>query len=442
MASPDDRAVTEATAPAGARLPRERYLVVGAIFVLALITYIDRGAISTAKGPLAAELGLSDQTMGAVFSAFVLGYALAQIPSGWFADRCGPRLALATLVGLWSLFTALTGTVLRLGPLLLTRFLFGVAEAGAFPGSARVFYNWLPPGERGLANGILFSGALFGGGIAFPICAWLLGMSTWRWMFYLLALPGLLWAVLWLVFFRNQPRQPIAQEASERGPGLSFREVFRSRPMALAMAQYFAGNFTFFIGMTWMYPYLTERFQLSRAEAAGYSMVPLICGAIANFAAGLLVDLLYRSRYRSWSRRLPGVCGYLLGAAGIFSVSLAGTPVAAVAGFAAAIFGIEMTISPSWAYCMDIGGKNSGAVGGAMNMVGNFGAFVSANAFPYLKGLTGSPAAYFVTAALLDLAAIGCWVRMRPRAEPPLPAPRAPGRGSARASEPRPSGSG
>jgi len=75
-----------------------------------------------------------------------------------------------------------------------------------------------------------------------------------------------------------------------------------------------------------------------------------------------------------------------------------------------------MTISPSWAYCMDIGGKNSDSVGGAMNMVGNFGAFVSANAFPCLRRLTGSPAAYFVTAALLDLAAITCWLQMRPPA--------------------------
>jgi ACS family glucarate transporter-like MFS transporter len=415
MASGSERAAPAAAdSEVGTRFPRQRHLVVGAIFLLALITYIDRGAISTAKGPLAAELGLSDQAMGAVFSAFVLGYALAQVPAGWFADRCGPRLALAALVALWSLFTGLTGMVSRLGPLLAIRFLFGAAEAGAFPGSARVFYNWLPPGERGLANGILFSGALFGGGIAFPICAWLLSLADWRWMFYLLALPGLLWAGLWLGLFRNQPRQPVVQQAVGSGPGMNFAEVFRSRAMALAMAQYFAGNFTFFIGMTWMYPYLTERFQLSRGEAAGYSMVPLVCGSIANFAAGLVVDLLYRSRHRAWSRRLPGVAGFVVAAAGIASVSAASTPAAAVAGFAAAIFGIEMTISPSWAYCMDIGGKNSGAVGGAMNMVGNFGAFVSANAFPFLRRLTGSPAAYFFTAALLDLAAIACWVRMRP----------------------------
>ena len=118
--------------------------MVAALFVLSLITYIDRAAISTAKQPMARDLSLTDAQMGAVFSAFALGYAAAQMPSGWFADRIGPRRALAIVVVLWSLLTSLTGTMTRFGPLLAVRFLFGVAEAGAYPGSARVFYNWLP----------------------------------------------------------------------------------------------------------------------------------------------------------------------------------------------------------------------------------------------------------------------------------------------------------
>ncbi|MEK7751365.1 MAG: MFS transporter, partial [Acidobacteriota bacterium] len=240
-----------------------------------------RAAISSAKGPIASELGLSDQAMGLVFSAFVLGYALMQIPAGRFADRWGPRIALAAMVASWSLFTFLTGTISSLGVLLIVRFLFGVAEAGAFPGSARAFYNWLPPGERGIANGILFSGAMIGGGVSFPICAWLLGASGWRATFYLLAIPGFVWALLWFVFFRDHPARPVVQEVSGSAAGMSFGQVFRSGPMALAMIQYFVGNFTFYIGVTWMLPYLTEHFKLSATEAANYATAPLICGAIA-----------------------------------------------------------------------------------------------------------------------------------------------------------------
>ncbi len=394
-----------------------RHLVVGALFVLSLITYIDRAAISSAKGPIASELSLSDESMGAVFSAFALGYAVAQIPSGWFADRVGPRIALAVVVSLWSLFTALTGAVGRLSSLLLVRFLFGIAEAGAFPGSARAFYNWLPTGERGLANGILFSGALLGGAVAFPFFVWLLQSYGWRSAFYVLSVPGIAWALCWLLWFRDHPHELGTTEVADSEPTsqMSFGQVFRSREMALAMAQYFAGNFTFFICLSWMHPYLKERYGLSPAEAAGYSMIPLLFGATANWVSGFVVDSLYRSGYRAWSRRLPAIIGFLLAAIGVLGVSVVEEPGYAVAAFSVAAFGVEMTISPSWAYCMDIGGKNSGAVSGSMNMVGNLGAFVSANVFPHLYRFTGEAATHFRVAALLNIAAVVCWFFMRPK---------------------------
>ena len=357
--------------------------------------------------------------MGAVFSAFALGYAVAQIPSGWFADRVGPRVALAAVVSLWSLFTALTGAVANLSSLLLTRFLFGIAEAGAFPGSARAFYNWLPARERGLANGILFSGGLLGGAVAFPFFAWLLEFHGWRSAFYLLSVPGILWALCWLLWFQDYPRGLEAKGAVRLEPQLvsqmSFGQVFCSQQMALAMAQYFAGNFTFFICITWMHPYLKETYGLSPAEAAGYSMIPLLFGATANWVSGLVVDFLYRSNYHVWSRRLPAIIGFVLAAGGVFAVSVVDGPRYAVTAFAVAAFGVEMTISPSWAYCMDIGGRNSGAVSGSMNMVGNFGAFVSANAFPHLYRFTGEAATYFRVAAVLNTAAVVCWFFMSPK---------------------------
>jgi ACS family glucarate transporter-like MFS transporter len=393
-----------------------RYILVAALFVLSLITYIDRAAISSAKEPMAAELSLSDQQVGAVFSAFALGYALAQVPSGWFADRLGPRLALSSVVTLWSLFTALTGTVRGFSLLLLVRFLFGIAEAGAFPGSARAIFNWLPVGERGRANGILMSGTRIGAAVTFPLMAWLLARWDWRYAFYILAAPGLAWAVLWAVFFRNHPRQPPAQEAGVTGPTLGFRQVVASRGMLLNMFQYFSGNFTFFICISWMLPYLQSRYQLSMAEAAGYAMIPLLFGGAAQWTSGFVVDALYHSRLRAWSRRLPAILGFSLAAGAIFAVSSMETAAGAVACFAIATFGADMTISPSWVYCIDIGGKNSGAVSGSMNMLGNFGSFVSANAFPFLYGLTGSAFAYFAVAAVLNVLSIVCWVNMRPPA--------------------------
>ena len=94
-------------------------------------------------------------------------------------------------------------------------------------------------------------------------------------------------------------------------------------------------------------------------------------------------------------------------------MTLVDSPGAAVAAFAVATFGVELTISPSWAYCIDIGCKNSGSVSAAMNMAGSFGAFASANAFPWLYRLTGDSGTYFRIAAGLNALAILCWFSMR-----------------------------
>jgi ACS family glucarate transporter-like MFS transporter len=390
-----------------------RWVVVAALFVVSLITYIDRAAISSAKGAVSAELGLSDDQMGAVFSAFALGYALAQAPAGWLADRFGPRLALALVVAVWSAFTAATGMARTLGALLAIRFLFGVAEAGAFPGAARAFHNWLPVGERGRANGIIFAGARIGAALAFPVMAWLLAEWDWRVAFYLLAFPGVLWALGWAVWFRNYPRQPLTAKSTGRPPEIPLGALLRMRGILLAMAQYFCSNFTSFMALSWMNPYLRETYRLSAAEAAGYSMTPFLCGAVSQWTTGAVVDRLYRSRYRAWSRRLPPMIGFAVAAVGIALVPQMGSPFAAAACFTVAIFGAEMTISPSWVYCMDLAGKNSGTVTGTMNMVGNLGSFVSANAFPLLRGWAGTPAAYFWAAAVLNAAGLVCWWRMR-----------------------------
>src|SRR4026209_1937124 len=119
-----------------------RYWLIGLTFALSNLLYVDRVAISTARGPIVTELGLTDTQFGWALSAFALGYALFQTPGGLIADRFGARLALTSVVTLWSVFTALTGMARTFVTLLVYRFLFGAGEAGAYPTCARAFYNW------------------------------------------------------------------------------------------------------------------------------------------------------------------------------------------------------------------------------------------------------------------------------------------------------------
>ena len=395
----------------------KKYIVVLVLFVLSMITYVDRVCISAAKDPISGEMHLSDTAMGLVFSAFALGYALAQIPCGWLADRFGPRLVLTAVVTLWSAMTALTGAAWNLASLVTIRFLFGVSEAGAYPGGARAICNWLPLGERGRANGILFSGSRFGGAVSFPLLAWMLTRWPWRTSFWILGGIGLVWALFWLLWFRDSPagdrEERKNKDAVRPASGIGLTDMLRSGPIGLAMLQYFASNFTFFIGLSWMLPYLKRQFHLADGDAVGYAMAPLIAGMLSQWVAGALVDILYRSRWRAWSRRVPSILGFGLSTLGLLALTQATTPLGAAVCFTLAVFGSDMTVSPSWVFCADIAGSNAGGVSGAMNMVGNLGSFVSANAFPVLAAATGSAAVYFFCAAALNVAGILCWFRMR-----------------------------
>ncbi|MBM3784446.1 MAG: MFS transporter [Acidobacteria bacterium] len=380
------------------------------LFLLSWILYLDRAAISTAKDLVAADLALSNDAMGVVFGSFALAYALGQIPAGWVADRYGPRWTLAIVVAAWSVFTAITGMAPEFVSLVVIRFLFGLAEAGAFPASARAFYTWLPAELHGRANGIIFSGSRLGAALSFPILAGLLDSFGWRVAFYLLGVPGLVWAVVWFAWFHDKPA-PVTHAAADS-------RVFRSRGMLQAMAQYFCSNFTFFLTLTWMLPYLMERYHLTRERASWYSTVILLVGATAQWVSGFTTDWLYK-RYPSWSRRGPALGGFLLAASALTMLTQAESAESAVAFFTLATFGTEMSISPSWAYCIDIGGGKSGAVSGAMNMVGNLGAFVSANAFPFLAKMNGGDASlYFTVAAGLNLIAAFLWWTMPGPAKP------------------------
>jgi|SRR5262245_13007712 ACS family glucarate transporter-like MFS transporter len=405
-----------------------RRLLIAVTFSLSMLLYVDRIAISTAKAPITAEFAMSDTAFGWILSAFALGYALFQTPAGMFADRYGPRVVIAAIVSLWSLFTALTGLTWSLISLLLSRFLFGAAEAGAYPGIARAFYAWLPVGERGLAQGINFSGSRLGAAFALPAIAWLITRFGWRTSFFILGGAGLLWASAWLIWFRNTPEEHSSVSAAERkiimngrasasnppnkqGPRIRFADISRSPSVWIAMGQYFASNFTFFFCLTWLFPYLQRTYNLQAVQAGFMASAPLLAGAVGNWTGGWIVDTIYRAEKWRLSRQLPGILGFLLAASGLLASLRFHDPVLAVLCLSIAVFGADMTLPPSWAFCIDIGRGNAGAVSGTMNMAGNLGSFVTSLAFPYLLALTGSTAPFFIAGAFLNL--IGAWLWSR-----------------------------
>src|SRR5437762_2925708 len=128
---------------------RVRYWVIFYAVTLAVVTYIDRVAISRAAPAITKDLGLTTVEMGAAFSAFAWAYALFEIPGGFLGDWMGPRKVLMRIVLWWSFFTAATGWVWNFLTLMITRALFGAGEAGCFPNLTKSFTTWLPHHEHG-----------------------------------------------------------------------------------------------------------------------------------------------------------------------------------------------------------------------------------------------------------------------------------------------------
>ncbi|WP_289037668.1 MFS transporter [uncultured Zobellia sp.] len=408
----------------------KRYFMVAGTFLLALLLYVDRVCISVAKEPISAMLDLSDKQMGWVLAAFSLGYALFQTPAGMLSDSLGPRKVLSAIVAIWSVFTALTGAAFNFISLLIVRFLFGAGEAGAFPGMSRAIYTWIPLQERGLVTGINFSGSRLGAAFALPVVAWMIDDFGWRVSFVILGVIGVLWAVAWYVFFRDMPEEHPHVSDKEKEFILSTRQqqntkvkaekinmgdLLKSKNIWLAMGQYFCSNFTFFFALTWLFPHVKSEYGLNTMEAGIYTAIPLVFGAFGNWTSGALSDRIYKKGNWDMSRIVPASIGFFLAAVGLIGSIYMDTVEGAILFLSLAIFGADMTLPSSWAFCVDIGKEHSGAVSGTMNMAGNIGAFLTALAFPYLQSWTESTTPFFVVGAVLNTIAIVMWFNMKPQ---------------------------
>jgi len=405
-----------------------RFVLVFSTFLLTVLLYVDRACISAAKVDMSADLGFDMTQFGWIMAVFTLGYALFQAPAGKLADTRGARGVIAGVVGIWSLLTALTGTAWNYISMLIIRFLFGAGEAGAFPALSKVVYNWFPIGERGIIQGINFSGSRIGAAFAMPLVAWLIREIGWRHTFLVFGLFGILYAILWYSLFRDKPEDIrfigtkevgyIKKNRQQSTPGkakfIPFRSLIISPLMWKVMVQYICSNFTFYFSITWMYTYIQERFQLGVVEAGLYTSLPLISGAAGNWVAGILVDVIFRKGKWKLSRRLPAITGFVLSATGMLMVTQVSSPLIAVLFMSLALFGADMTLSPSWAFCIDIGKESAGTVSGTMNMAGNLGAFVTIIAFPYLFKWTGHYEPFFIICAGLSIVAILMWLSLDP----------------------------
>ncbi len=402
---------------------RVRYGVLGFACALAMITYLDRVCIASAKTDIVSDLGLNSVAdLGCVFAAFSLAYALFEVPSGWLGDTFGPRRVLIRIALWWSVFIALTaivglkvgGTTLGgLGLLVVIQFLFGAGEAGGFPNITRALHNWFPAEQRGFAQGAVWMCGRMMGGLTPLIWMFLMGglhhimpepaseaaaplLSPWRIAFLLAGLVGVVWCLSFARWFHDHPEQNPGVNAAElawirsggppptaRHAGVPWLRILTSGNLWLLCVMYACQSYGWYFYITYL-PQFCEAIeqhadtQSSPIVAALFKGGPLWMGAIGCLVGGFLTDwFIRRSGNRRLGRRVFGAAGHALTAIAFlicFGICSAGRGLSSIfLIIMAAGFCTDLTMGSAWALCQDIGKRYSAIVAGLMNMIGNLG---------------------------------------------------------------------
>lgn len=374
-----------------ARPTRARYGVVALLVALAMVTYLDRACMGTLAPWISADLGLSKDQMSLVFSAFALAYAAFEIPTAAWADRRGTRFVLTRIVLWWSTFTIATAAAVGHVSLLLTRFLFGIGEAGAWPTAARSFSRWIPSRERGTVQGIFFAGAHLAGGLTPPLVLLLLNYFSWRMIFTLFGMVGFGWAACWYFWFRDEPEQHAQVNAAEleqivagRKPPTShsvgwayWRRLLGDRNVQALCLMYFPNSFAFYFCLTWLPTYLTERHGFQAVALGVFAGLPSILSVAGDLLGGVTTDWAVARFGLRIGRCGVGGAAYILAGGAMLLAAAAPHPIVAAVGIAVATAASMFTLGAAWGVCLDIGGNHAGVVSAAMNTSGQIGAVLS-----------------------------------------------------------------
>jgi MFS transporter, ACS family, glucarate transporter len=370
---------------------RVRYAVLAAVCSLSVVSYLDRVCMSGSAPFITSELGLRPVEMGYVFSAFTLAYALFEVPSGWLGDTIGPRRVVTRIVLWWSAFTTLTGLMHRFWSMVTVRFLFGAGEAGTYPNTSKIISRWMPVGDRGFAQGLVWMSGRAGGALAPGLVVLMISHIGWRASFWVFGSVGVVWATFFWLWFRDTPKEKSGVNAAEiriisgaraaapaelKRRQVPWKRLLSSGNLWAICWMYFCMAYGWYFYITWLPTYLKARGS-TMMEAGIYGGLPLLFGAVGCGLGGWLTDYAVRRTGNLRTRRYIGAAGFFLGALSMVISVRVSSPLGAVLMISMASFFGDLTMGSSWAVCLDVGHEFAGTVSGCMNTWGNLGGFVS-----------------------------------------------------------------
>jgi sugar phosphate permease len=416
------------------RTLRAQIYVVTLLVAFSIMSYFDRTIMSIAGPVIMKEFSLSETSMGAVYSAFQMSYALMNLPGGHLADRFGPRLVL-TVMGLGAaLSTGLTalggkpglGTYWGIVPsFLLVRLAMGFFTGPLYPSCARTNANWISEGRRARVWGFIAAGAGLGGATSPILFSWMIGKYGWRMSFCLAAMVTGILALVWFWYFRDHPYQhpsiargdlsqtdvltPSRSGGTEKTP---WSLLLANPSLMLLTAGYFAVCYFEYIYFFWIYYYLGEVRHLGAAESAIATTFVFLTWMAMSPIGGWASDRLVVAYGQKFGRRIVPIISLTLSAVLLcVGINLSGT--LATVTFLCLSFGFASSSDGAyWASATSLGGRHVGAACGILNTGGNLGGVA-----PYIAPLIAAHAGWawgLYSASMILMLAVLTWLFIDP----------------------------
>jgi ACS family glucarate transporter-like MFS transporter len=426
---------------AGIRASNVRWAIMGWLTLVQMLTYLDRLNLSIAGKYIQDEFFFSTEKMGWIFSAFLLGYALCQIPGGWLGDRFGARNMLTAAILWWSAFTALTAIAPQLqqtlhvaqwlgvaGSLMVVRFLVGVGEAASAPNANKIVSRWMGATDRATGTSFTLLGIGLSGAMAPVLITWMMQRWGWRSSFGICGALGIVVAVAFYWFVTDRPEQNPRVNAAElavihegesseagdsRGPIVKreapWGKILSSPSVWALLIGYFCQGYPIYIFHTWFFIYLVRVRGLSISQGGLWGATPYLSIALLAPLGGRFSDYAARKFGKRRGRQYGVWIGMLASAALLWFGSSAGNRWTAIALLAASS-GFNLFAAASfWAACIDLTQEFTASLSGLMNTFGNLGGWLSPILTAYIATRFGWQRALGFAAVITLVSAI-CWI--------------------------------
>jgi len=401
-----------------------RYQILFLIFVNVVINYMDRSNLAVAASEISKEFKFSSVQMGLIFSAFSWTYLLFQIPGGILVNRFSPRILYTFSLVTWSLATIVQGFAKGFVTLFGLRMATGAFEAPAFPINNRVVSNWFPDNERASAIAVYTSGQFLGLAFLMPVLSKIQFHVGWKGLFVVTGLIGVLWGIVWYIFYRDPLKHPKANEAElkliESGGGLmdgksiadadskkkfkwaDLKEVLSHRKLWGIYIGQFAVNSTLWFFLTWFPKYLVDYRGLDFIKSGYWASIPYLAAFAGVLCSGFLSDYLIKKGVSTAkARKRPIIIGLLVSVF-ILGANFVDSPGLIIFFMSLSFFGVGFA-SITWIFVSSLAPKHLiNITGGVFNFIGQLSGIVVPIAIGFLaSGGNFAPALIFI--AILGL---------------------------------------